>query len=89
LFLTRYWQRNANRIARNYGKLRKNELEAIQQQVARRKKILRKDETALKVGRVVNRFKMAKHFAPPSKTDDSMTSAGRRFGKQGYWTGFL
>ena len=40
------------------------ELEAIQQQVARRKKkILRKEEIALKVGRVVNRFKMAKHFA--------------------------
>lgn len=39
------------------------ELEAIQQQVARRKKkILRKEEIALKVGRVVNRFKMAKHF---------------------------
>jgi hypothetical protein len=40
------------------------ELEAIRQQVARRKKkILRKEEIALKVGRVVNRFKMAKHFA--------------------------
>ena len=40
------------------------ELEAIQRQVARRKKkILRKEEIALKVGRVVNRFKMAKHFA--------------------------
>jgi transposase len=40
------------------------ELEAIQQHVARRKKkILRKEEIALKVGRVVNRFKMAKHFA--------------------------
>src|SRR6266436_214585 len=39
------------------------ELEAIRQQVARRKKkILRKEEIALKVGRVVNRFKMAKHF---------------------------
>jgi transposase len=39
------------------------ELEAITQQVARRKKkILRKEEIALKVGRVVNRFKMAKHF---------------------------
>ncbi len=39
------------------------ELEAIQQQVARRKKkILRQEEIALKVGRVVNRFKMAKHF---------------------------
>ena len=39
------------------------ELEAISQQVARRKKkILRKEEIALKVGRVVNRFKMAKHF---------------------------
>lgn len=40
------------------------ELEAIRQQVARRKKkILHKEEIALKVGRVVNRFKMAKHFA--------------------------
>jgi len=40
------------------------ELEAVQRQVARRKKkILRKEEIALKVGRVVNRFKMAKHFA--------------------------
>src|SRR6058998_2729151 len=40
------------------------ELEAIRQQAARRKKkILRKEEIALKVGRVVNRFKMAKHFA--------------------------
>ena len=38
------------------------ELEAIRQQVARRKKILRKEEIALKVGQVVNRFKMAKHF---------------------------
>lgn len=39
------------------------ELEAIRQQVGRRKKkILRKEEIALKVGRVVNRFKMAKHF---------------------------
>ena len=39
------------------------ELEAITQQVARRKKkILRKEEIALKVGRVVNRFKMAEHF---------------------------
>ena len=39
------------------------ELEAITQQVARRKKkILRKEEIALKAGRVVNRFKMAKHF---------------------------
>ena len=39
------------------------ELEAIRQQVARRKKkILRQEEIALKVGRVVNRFKMAKHF---------------------------
>jgi len=39
------------------------ELEAIRQQVARRKKkILRKEEIALKVGRVVNHFKMAKHF---------------------------
>jgi len=41
-----------------------DELEAIRQQVARRKKkILHKEEIALKVGRVVNRFKMAKHFA--------------------------
>jgi len=40
------------------------ELEAIRQQVLRRKKkILRKEEIALKVGRVVNRFKVAKHFA--------------------------
>ena len=39
------------------------ELEAITQQVARRKKkILRKEEIALKGGRVVNRCKMAKHF---------------------------
>src|SRR5258708_37201043 len=39
------------------------ELEAIQQQLApRHNKILRKEEIALKVGRVVNRFKMAKHF---------------------------
>ena len=40
------------------------ELEAITKQVARRKKkILRKEEIALKAGRVIHRFKMAKHFA--------------------------
>ena len=39
------------------------ELEVITQQVARRKKkILRKEEIALKVRRAANRFKMAKHF---------------------------
>jgi hypothetical protein len=39
------------------------ELETMRQQGARRKKkILRKEEIALQVGRVVNRFKMAKHF---------------------------
>src|SRR6516165_10140180 len=55
------------------------ELEAIQRQVARRKKkILRKEEIALKVGRVVNRFKMAKHFA--LTIEDGRFQAQRRAG---------
>jgi len=57
----------------------RKELEAIRRQLERRKKkILHKEEIALKVGRVVSRFTMAKHFA--LTIEDGRFQAQRRAG---------